>query len=151
MAFVHRLLVCCAVATGAAGILLREVGKGNATAATNSSQTPDFINILVPIPMPLPIPIPFERAPTPAPPPAPTPSPPQGPIRRPWKCEDIKDRFTCRRARLMFGFDCIAFNGDYCIPAIGAKCSDIQNPVMCARAWQLGMPCIGWTGVQCIR
>eukprot|EP00408_Alexandrium_pacificum_P019768 CAMPEP_0171199578 /NCGR_PEP_ID=MMETSP0790-20130122/23535_1 /TAXON_ID=2925 /ORGANISM="Alexandrium catenella, Strain OF101" /LENGTH=40 /DNA_ID= /DNA_START= /DNA_END= /DNA_ORIENTATION= len=40
MALSLRLLVCCAAATAAAGLLIRGEGKGNATAATNSSQTP---------------------------------------------------------------------------------------------------------------
>mmetsp|Transcript_86585 Transcript_86585/g.229966 ORF Transcript_86585/g.229966 Transcript_86585/m.229966 type:complete len:154 (-) Transcript_86585:33-494(-) len=136
----------------AQGIWTEEAGQGNATASTNSSQTPDFILIPIGLPLPFPIPLPdMSKKSTPAPAPAPTPSPPQGPVRRPWSCENIKDRFSCRHAKLLWGFDCIKFNGHYCIPAKGAKCSDLEMPTDCNHAWRWGMPCIGWTGVQCIR
>mmetsp|Transcript_179466 Transcript_179466/g.436648 ORF Transcript_179466/g.436648 Transcript_179466/m.436648 type:complete len:153 (-) Transcript_179466:66-524(-) len=142
-------LFCLAASAGISG--RKAASKGNATAARGGKQAPDVV--FVPwwtIDWPILIPF-FVTGTTTTSPPAPTPAPPAGPIRRPYKCEDIKDKFTCLRARPMFGLDCVGFGGDWCIPQIGAKCSDFTSPILCNRARRFGFDCPGWTGKFCIR
>eukprot|EP00416_Gambierdiscus_australes_P030248 CAMPEP_0171090552 /NCGR_PEP_ID=MMETSP0766_2-20121228/31929_1 /TAXON_ID=439317 /ORGANISM="Gambierdiscus australes, Strain CAWD 149" /LENGTH=177 /DNA_ID=CAMNT_0011548555 /DNA_START=58 /DNA_END=591 /DNA_ORIENTATION=+ len=107
--------------------------------------------VLIPVPVLAPLLIPDLLAPTLPPTPIPTPAPPVGPARRPYKCEDIHEAFSCKRALILFGFDCVGFGGEWCVPADQAKCSDFTSPVLCNRARSVGLGCIGWTGVSCIR
>merc|ERR1719433_2512499 len=128
------------------GMWMREGSEANTT--SNSSQIPDLV--LMPVPVLAPFPF-FDFYATQPPTPVPTPAPARGPIRKPYKCEDIHDTYGCRRALLLFGFDCVGFGGQWCIPAQGAKYSDFTSPVLCNRARLIGLGCIGWTGVSCIR
>mmetsp|Transcript_106165 Transcript_106165/g.310338 ORF Transcript_106165/g.310338 Transcript_106165/m.310338 type:complete len:185 (+) Transcript_106165:78-632(+) len=144
-------------------------GVGQQLAANKTGQLPDMVFIPVPMALPFPLLIPHmgghhkgahrqngtttdsAAAKEPATMSSPTPAPPAGPVRKPWRCEDIKDKFTCLHAQPMFGFDCVGWGGDWCIPQLGAKCSDFTNPVLCNHARWKGLACVGWTGVSCIR
>merc|ERR1719433_645513 len=105
---------------------------------------PDFVYTPFPVLAPFPI-FDFRTEP---PIPVPTPAPPctDCPVRKPRKCEDIKTVYLCRRAKIYFGFECLGWGGESCVPADGMKCSDYVNPVLCNRARGLGANCVGWTG-----
>mmetsp|Transcript_51508 Transcript_51508/g.153982 ORF Transcript_51508/g.153982 Transcript_51508/m.153982 type:complete len:141 (+) Transcript_51508:64-486(+) len=140
MAFSVKMAMCISLCFfSAAGLSLQQ--GTNSTVASKAGWPPVFVPIHFLMPMPVVSKVVNHTIDVPA----------RGTTKRPYRCEDIKKVFLCRRAKELLGLTCLGWGGSYCVPADKPKCSDYTKAALCNKAIFYGQLCLGWTPFGCLR
>mmetsp|Transcript_51498 Transcript_51498/g.153962 ORF Transcript_51498/g.153962 Transcript_51498/m.153962 type:complete len:140 (-) Transcript_51498:92-511(-) len=139
MALSARMAVCLALCFTSAAGLSHQQGA-NSTASSKVGWPPVFVPVHFLVPTPVVSKVVNKTIDVPA----------RGVTKRPYRCEDIKKIYLCRRAKQLLDLTCLGWGGSYCVPADKPKCSDYTKEKLCNKAIWYGKPC-AWTPFGCAR